>query len=544
MSDLNRMPTSYTWQVPTSDDKFVTLEAQPGEAITVVGANGAGKSALATWIAERTERNRLRRVLAQRRVWIQNSGPNISPAQRESYFSNMEGWDRSSDSRFLDHADGQRGDIAMFDLLGKIGAENRRASDLLYGERLPEQSDVDALGARVSDVLNSVLERSGILVAIQLTEKQTFVAKHRALGVEYPIVQMSDGERSALLLAAEVLVASPDSVIMLDEPERHLHRSISARLIEALIEARSDCAFVIFTHDLDLAGEMGARPGKVYVSLGVTWNEDRPVAWDLQELTSQDAIPESARRAILGGRKKILFVEGVDASLDAALYGTLFPEWTIAPSGGCESVIRNVAGLSSSDAHHWVLAAGIVDGDGRSQEERTSLAKKGVHVLPVSEIESLYYLSEVLHEVAHNQARVAGENPSELLNLATFAGLEALGENGVLESLTVKLARSQVMRTVLEGVPKDLTGGQISVIVESPYGAILAKLKDLHQKDDYDGLVSLTPVRDSPFKSRVSKALGFSDIDRYQKSALLAIANNSKLRTDLAKRVANTLSAE
>lgn len=539
MSDLNRSPTSYTWQVPISDGNVLNLDARPGEAITVVGANGAGKSALATWIAERTEKNRLRRVLAQRRVWIQSSGPSISPAQRESSFSNMEHWDRSADSRFLDHADAQRGDIAMFDLLGKIGSENRRASDLLYGESLPTRSDVDALGTRVSDVLNSVLERSGILVSIQLTEKQTFSAKHRALGVEYPIVQMSDGERSALLLAAEVLVAVPGSVIMLDEPERHLHRSISARLIEALIDARSDCVFIIFTHDLDLAGEMGTRPGTVYVSLGVTWSGNSPVSWDLQEMTSRDEMPESARRAILGGRKRILFVEGMEGSLDASLYGMLFPEWTVAPSGGCEAVIRNAAGLNSSDAHHWVHAAGIVDGDGRSQEERDALAVKGIYVLSVSEIESLYYLQDVLAEVAHNQAKVSGEDPGELLRRAVDAGIQALGENGILESLAAKLARDQVMRTVLAEVPKDLSGPQVEVAVRSPYGAVLAELRDLHRKADFDGLVAAAPVRDSAFRSRVSNALGFSNVDRYQKAAIVAIANSSTLRTDLVKRVAD-----
>lgn len=37
MSDLNRSPTSYTWQVPISDGNVLNLDARPGEAITVVG---------------------------------------------------------------------------------------------------------------------------------------------------------------------------------------------------------------------------------------------------------------------------------------------------------------------------------------------------------------------------------------------------------------------------------------------------------------------------------------------------------------------------
>ena len=138
MSDSSLVPTSYTWDVPLSDGNALHLDARPGEAITVVGANGAGKSALATWLAERTEGNRLRRVLALRRIWFRNSGPSISAGQRESSLSDMEVWDRSADSRFSDHADAQRGDIAMFDLMGKIGSENRRASDFALWRELAD----------------------------------------------------------------------------------------------------------------------------------------------------------------------------------------------------------------------------------------------------------------------------------------------------------------------------------------------------------------------------------------------------------------------
>lgn len=538
MGDVNDVPGAHTWQVPDSADSFLELEARPGEVITVVGANGAGKSALATWLAERTDENRLRRVLAQRRVWFQSSGPSISPADREKYFLYMESWDRSADSRIVDHADAYRGDIAMFDLLGKIGAENRKASDLVHRGGLPTQSDIDALGSRVSDRLNSVLERAGIIVTIELTEWQAFVAKHRELGVEYPIAQMSDGERAALLLAAEILVSPAGSIIMLDEPERHLHRSISARLIEALVDARPDCAFVIFTHDLDLAGEMAARPGKVYVTLGVAWDGTNPQHWQIQQLESSSSVPASARQSILGGRRQILFVEGVASSLDVALYRVLFPDWAVTPSGSCESVIRSVTGLSGSDAYHWVHAAGIVDGDGRGPDERAALLTKGVHVLPVSEVESLYYRKEVLAEVARNQAGSTDEEASALLNDAVAAGLKALGERATLEGLAHKVAKSQITRSLLDRLPDDLRSPYFSLKVESPYEDLLARFRTLHQDADYDELVKLAPVRDSPFRTRVAKSLGFLNPNWYQKAALGAIEANEELRARLAEWVA------
>lgn len=529
-----------SWDVPLVGDRSVHLEAKPAEVITIVGANGAGKSALATRLAGEVESNRLRRVLAQRKIWMTHSGPDISASGRESQSQNLEYWDRAEDSRIRDHADAARASIALFDLLGLIGEENRRDSDLLRRGVSIAADEIEALNTRVSDVLNSVLERAGLFVSIQMTEHQSFKAVHRSFGTEYPIVQMSDGERSALLLSAEVLTAPYESIIMLDEPERHMHRSISAKLVEALVEARSDCAFLLFTHDLDLAAEMVVRPGRVYASLGVEWEGDKPARWDLQEVTATDAIPEAARRAVLGGRKQILFVEGSKSSLDAPLYGTLFPDWTVVPSEGCESVIRNVKGLAESADHHWVEPSGIVDGDGRTGDERRALTAKGIHVLPVSEVESLYYCSGVLAAVAKRQASVDDSDPAELEAAAKTEGLKALGGRGVLESLASKLAKNEVTRLVLEQIPSSIDERPIGIRVESPYPTVLGLLRGLHATANYEALVTALPVRDSPFRAKVANALRFRTPEDYQSAALAAISNDEELRASLLERVLST----
>jgi predicted ATPase len=71
-------------------------------------------------------------------------------------------------------------------------------------------------------------------------------------GTEFSAAQLSDGERKALQIAGSVLTAPPGTLFLIDEPERHLHRSIISPLLIQLFERRRDCGFIISTHDHDL----------------------------------------------------------------------------------------------------------------------------------------------------------------------------------------------------------------------------------------------------------------------------------------------------
>ncbi|MBK0420573.1 AAA family ATPase [Leucobacter sp. CSA2] len=529
-------PTLASWHIPLSDDGALHLDARAGEVITVVGANGAGKSALATWIASNTPDGVLRRVLAQRKIWFQNSGASISAADRENVAMNMQHWDRSLESRYLDHVDHQRADIALFDLMGRIHAEDHRIAELAYAG-VSSQEIVTEVGQRLFESLNAVLKQAGLNVSIATSDQQTFTAQHRTLGVDYPISQMSDGERSALLLAAEVLAAHENAVIMLDEPERHLHRSISASLIEALIEARPDCGFIVLTHDLDLAVTLSTRPGEVLSALGVKWSGNDATHWSLQRISPESPITDEAKRAILGGRRRILFVEGTSGSLDFPLYGTLLPGWTVVPAGSCESVIRSVGGLSKSEEHHWVDSRGLVDRDGRSDSERADLAAKGIFVLPVSEVENLYYLPNVIEAVAKKQADAQGEEVSGLVRAAKQAGLDALSDSQTLQRLAKKLAKDEVARKLLSEMPDEVGEDEITLTLTTPYPGILQELEQAKQNNDYEAFVRKVPVRDTSFRAQVARALLFLSITRYEKAALLTITENPELAAKLSKDI-------
>lgn len=67
----------------------------------------------------------------------------------------------------------------------------------------------------------------------------------------YKASQMSDGERVAFYLIGQCLAVPANGIIVVDEPEVHLHRVIQASLWNAIEQERPDCLFVYLTHDLE-----------------------------------------------------------------------------------------------------------------------------------------------------------------------------------------------------------------------------------------------------------------------------------------------------
>ncbi len=525
----------HTWSVPGPDGETFEIDAIPGSAVAVVGSNGAGKSALVTWMVADTPPGTVKRLIAHRRIWFSAAGPEITPAQRASQGTYAQDWDRSNDSRWLDHLEGNRASIILFDLLGRINDQNRAGMDLL--EKGRRRRDVMAsVGERVLPKLNRILETSGLVVQMRVTEQQMFAAVRTTLGVEYPISQMSDGEKAALLLAAEVLTAPEGQVILIDEPERHLHRSISAGLVDSIIRERPDCGFVVFTHDLDLAAALASR-APTHILAGCTWAGDSVAAWDLQTLEPGSALPETVRMAVLGGRHNVLLIEGGPASVDVSLYKLLFPEWTCSPAGGCAEVIRAVTGVRTSADYHWVNAVGIVDGDGRSESEREALRKKGVLALPVNEVECLYFLPSVIRAVARVQAAAYGGDLEELVGSAESAALTALQRPGELERFATKLATDEVTRRFVDHLPTTVGLDDVNVTFPSPYPAQLGTLQGLLATNNLGGLVRMVSIRDSRVPGLIASALRFRSGDHYELVAREQIAKSSKLRAKVLDEI-------
>jgi hypothetical protein len=213
--------------------------------------------------------------------------------------------------------------------------------------------------------------------------------------VEYSGHQMSDGEKAALYLAGRVLSADP-GVLVIDEPETHLHSLLAARLWDALESARPDIRFVYITHDLTFAL---SRSSPQFLLSSPTRG------FEVVELA--DNVPHRLAGTLLGAASlsfyasRVVFCEGDLGSLDSYFYSAWFSgrDTVVRPVDACEDVLRCVVALRASEVAASLESIGIIDRDYRPDRFLKQLPD-GVWTLPFHELESMLATPDVAELIA------------------------------------------------------------------------------------------------------------------------------------------------
>ena len=396
--------------VPTPGEPF-HLDVSPGEVVVIVGANGSGKTRLGTYIegVEAASRQgtapayRAHRVAARRDLAIQPiQVVPLEEAERELHFGLPH--DAAQSMHAFSHR--WREQPAVHQL-----ADFPHVLKVLFAEHLREavRFKEEHRQNPVAQQKSSKLERlvdiwHGLLPQrrLRIVETSLRVSSNGKEEAEYEAGQMSDGERVALYLIGQVLTAPTDAVLVVDEPELHVHRAILASLWDRLEGERADLAFVYLTHDLEFAASRRGARKIALLDFGKGGDPGSPGRWTLRPIPEGDgAFDEDLAVRVLGSRRPVLFVEGGAGSLDAAVWRKAHPGWSVMPLGGCEAVIHATASFNANGGLHRMRCVGVIDGDGRDDAEKTRLAGMPVHVLPVAEIENLFLLPEVFRILAH-----------------------------------------------------------------------------------------------------------------------------------------------
>lgn len=525
------------WDIPGINGAPSTqISLSAGRVVAFVGPNGAGKSALSWWMSANkgSSPTTVARVIAHRRLWMRSSGAEMTAIQRASSETHISNMDKEASSRTQVEFEDQRAARVIYDLLARVNSRNARLAELVDTGQVPL-----GVGANVLTTVARVFKAASLDLSFQTSDLSTIDVVGPS-GAKYPIQQMSDGEKGALVLAAEVLLAAANTVIMIDEPERHLHRAISADFLTALIMERPDCGFVLFTHDLDLVTRLDPGDTTLCTVTRVAWQDTTPAGWELQVEPGKLDVPDAVRVAILGGRTNLAFVEGANGSLDRPLYNLLFPDRTIVDCGGSDEVKQAVIGLKDSKDYHWVAGRGILDGDARTGAEITALAGKGILVLPVNEIESLYYLPLILDAVAARQASNLGHESDHLSGLARENALKCLKDDNI-KHLAAENALKIIRTRALTALPsaKDLPDAETTVLVqiESPYVSQLHALKTSIAASDYGKVVSNYSIKDSSIPTVVARTLRFQDAKDYESAVRALLTTDEALLTQLQEFV-------
>lgn len=405
------MPLPFQFDIPGAQ-LSVSLEA--GETTIFVGANGSGKTRLAAAL-EQVAGISAHRIAAHRALTLDPSIPKISQEDSRQALRTGYTGSRLQESQLADVREGNRwasksathllNDFNA--LLQWLFAEQNNIALETHNQAHEGRRDEPKLTA--FQRLKTVWER--VLPTKRLFPRGDTIEVGSAESPDIPLysaAEMSDGERAVFYMIGQVLFADPDSILIFDEPELHVHRSILGRLWDELEGERPDCSFVLITHDLEFAA---SRPARTYVLESFS----PPASWKVQAVPEGTGFSEQLTAMILGSRRPILFVEGDGNSMDLAIYRACFPNMTVVARGSCERVIQSVKIMRANKDLTRVTCAGMVDADSRSATDVANLAGMGVYVLPVSEIENLLALPAVasvildydLHEDSEKQARLA-----------------------------------------------------------------------------------------------------------------------------------------
>lgn len=370
-------------------------ELKKGESLFFVGANGSGKSRLAVTI-ESNLADKGHRISAHRALSMNTNVPKI------------------------------RGDLARNALKYGVASENAHPSIKwnvrwqINNEGTPLLNDFDALLQTLfAEQSNTTFKshtslRKGpqdkaeatLLERIQAIWEHIIPSRRLILSgddvrvaevdseEQYKASALSDGERAVFYLAGQALCADPNSVLIIDEPELHLHRAIMSKLWDAIEAERPDCGYVFITHDLEFAA---TRVGRKYVVREYSYRNGD--VWNIEKVPLETGFDEETVTLILGSRRPILFVEGSKGSLDVTVYRNFYRDYTVIPVGACSDVIHSVETMRRNDTLTRVKCAGIVDSDGLSQQEKQDLESRRIYVLPVSEIENIFLMNDVLRAI-------------------------------------------------------------------------------------------------------------------------------------------------
>ena len=527
------------WTVPKVSGEPLTIDLQVGEKLFIVGPNGSGKSALIQHAVNHFGSGNVRRISAHRQTWLESGNIDMTPQSRRQFDDQLRGQERNHVYRWREWNSPGRLSSVLFDLTAAENDLARRIMDRAYARDHQSVDHIVNSERPVFARVNDLLALAGLAVTIENSSGEEILARHQDASTPYSIAQMSDGERNAVIIAANVLTVDAGTILLIDEPERHLHRSIIEPFLSALFAQRPDCPFLVSTHEIGLP--MGNPESMVIVVRSCQWNGVVPKAWDVQLLSRNDRLPEDLKRAILGTRNRILFVEGEPQSLDSLLYRALFPAVSVTPVGTCHDVIQAVKGLRDSLELHDVSAFGLIDRDNRSNDDVTAMEKDRIFALTTYSVESLYYCKAAMKAVSNWQAESLSHDANQMIIDAQSKASMALREPGLRERMAAirceQLARSRLRlklptwEDILDNPDQTIT-----MEIKSVYQDELALFQKLLDDGDFDEIAARYPIRRSKVLSQIAGAFYLSK-DNYERTVVSRVRNDDVLASKLRQRL-------
>lgn len=493
----------------------------------LVGANGCGKTSLANLLQKSLNVSDGIVIPAQKLLIFPTfaNTPNFASARThfekyQKYISNdkvsfdakgMEDYDWTSTKSYASE---------MVKIMGMLLGErqvciNRASSRYKQGEQVPTRDFMGVLDD-VIDIWNSLIERRTLMC----NDNNELKIKYN--DTVYDAHQMSDGERVIIYIAGRVLFAPRNGIIIVDEPELHLHKSIANKLWDILENKRPDCRFIYFTHDLDFATSRNCQ--KAWIR-----NFNYPNKWSI-ELISESEIPEELLLKLLGSRKPILFCEGKQESLDRRVFEIIYPKFTIQPVGTCKNVI-NYTRAYNHVANTYCKAFGIIDKDFRTDTQLECLSKDYIFSYDIAEIENLFLSEDFVNEYASIKHEAINIQDIKNKVIAEFSNhIESQISFYISAYINFTFNESHIRQaSTIAGVKANYHDFTSKINIEKLYTDRKNDLQQIINTNNYAKLI--TVANDKGLLKIVAQSFGLKGRDEFLSRALNILEFNPKAQT-------------
>lgn len=388
--------------LPRSNGTTESIETK--QSLLFIGANGSGKTRLGTWIEiQSPQRELVHRISAQKSLSMPDSTTPISIdlAEKNLLFGHPKWGYQQKQNKWSDKPattllnDYEKLMVYLFSDETEANAKFKVAYRASTARIDPPITKIDL----VKEVWEKILPHRELVIGGLRVQTRVKDQVERI----YNSSEMSDGERVIFYLIGQCLAAPENGIVVIDEPELHLHKSVQAPLWVEIEKLRSDCLFIYLTHDVDFAA---AQEGAARIWL----KSFDGTSWEWEAIRPDENLPDDLLLEVLGSRKPVVFVEGDNGSYDVSLYREVLPGFLVVPRGSCSQVIQSVKALKANLQLHHLSVFGIVDRDRRVPDEIATLEADSIFVLTVAEVENLFCTEEVIKIASQRLARDSAED--------------------------------------------------------------------------------------------------------------------------------------
>lgn len=477
--------TSIKLKLPDLDGNPTFVEGKA--SVVLIGANGSGKTRMSILIEGDNQNYNFHRISAQKSLNMPTitRPSDLMNSQTNFLYGNIVFNDFSGKHRFRwNHAPATHLLDDFSQLMEVLVTEDYEKSLQYRKEHKSGNNNFD--NTTRLETIKKIWEDVITNKVLNITAGKIEASNKNSPNETFNGAEMSDGERAIFYFIGEALCIPENTVIIIDEPENHLHKAILIRLWNAIEAARPDCMFIYITHDLDFAVSRNNSQ--------IVWVKDMPKkdVWDYELLSQEDFPLDELSLEIRGSRQDVLLIEGTTDSIDKRLYSLIFKEYNVISVESCERVISFTKAFNQLNKMHYCKVRGIVDRDCRSDTEIDKLNQSSIFCPEVAEIENLFLLPKVIELVASDRHRNEQEikDMLERVHQKTFEFLSKEIETQALlftkkavqrkvsEVINRKIRKLDEYKSVVESIPQ-------SANIDSTYNQVYSKLSKIIKEKDY-----------------------------------------------------------